>query len=65
MKARYRGDPLADEEVFEAPEVEDAGLGPEEGIEVVNMPSLDVTWSVLDTEPGMDGMAEQVDLEDS
>ncbi len=68
MDSRYRGDPI-NEPMFEVPEVEEvlpeeAGMeaseegGPEE-YKDGPLPSLDATWSVLDTEPGMDDMMEK------
>ena len=67
MESRYRGDPI-NEPMFEVPEVEEvlpelagmeaSGDGPEE-YEGEPLPSLDATWSVLDTEPGMDDMIEK------
>ena len=66
MESRYAGDPI-NEPMYESPEVEEtppelAGMDPggpppelEEG-DIPILPSLDATWSVLDTEPGMDDM---------
>lgn len=68
MESRYRGDPI-NEPMFEVPDVEEVlpelagmeasgGPGPEE-YKDEPLPSLDATWSVLDTEPGMDDMMEK------
>jgi hypothetical protein len=69
MESRYAGDPR-NEPMYEPSDVEEvlpelAGMeafgpapGPEE-YEDAPLPSLDATWSVLDTEPGMDDIMER------
>ena len=58
MESRYRGDPI-NEPMYEAPDVDLASPAVEEVEPAPIMPSLDATWSVLGSEPGMDDMMEK------
>ena len=62
MESRYRGDPI-NEPMYEAPDVDLASPEVEEveptPLSTPIMPSLDATWSVLDSEPGMDDIMEK------